>query len=155
MRNSLMKNGMLSILCLCLCLCMTGIASAGGKAKVVVNDQMVEKGEEVGALVILDGDGSYDVYAALTGGVFGEQLMIFQEDGGMVPFNGDFASLPRLRTNLNLGSLSVEDKIITLIPKVPLVDTSSLRGTYTFIVALCTPGQLDFPVFDQLSVEIK
>lgn len=155
MKTYLMKRGVLTILCLCLCLCMAGIASAGGKAKVVVNDQVVEKGEAIGAAVVLDGDGSYDVYAALTGGVLGEQLLLFKEDGTMVPFNGDLSSLPKLRANVNLNSLSVKDKIITLLPKVSLDDTSSIKGTYTFIVALCTPGKLDFPVIDQVSVEIK
>ena len=153
MKTYLMKTGMLTVLCLCLV--MAGIAAAGGKAKVVVNDQVVESGEAIGAFVVLDGDGTYDVYAALTGGILGDQFMIFKEDGTMVPFNGDLTSLPKLKANLNFNSLSVKDKIISLLPKMPLDDTSSIKGTYTFMVGLCTPGKLDFPVIDQISVDVK
>ncbi len=136
---------------------LVGSLLAGGVARIVVNDNIIEAGEEIGAYLVLDGDGTYDVYAALTGGVLGSQIFLFTESGSLVPFNGDISSLQnlKLRSNLDFSSLGVREKIIQLLPKVPLDDTSQIKGTYTFIVALCTPGKLDFVYVDQTQIEIR
>lgn len=127
-------------------------AFSQGQVKVVVNSTAIEAGEALGATLLLNGDGSYDVYAALTGGVLGSLLYMFNEQGLLVPFSSPMA---KMRSNINLSTLSVDDKIISLLPKFDLLDTAGLKGDYTFYVALCTPGNLDFTDLDFIQVQIK
>ena len=127
------------------------ITFAGEKIKVVVNNELVEAGEDLGASLVLNGTGTYDVYAAVTGGALGNDLYMFTSTGGLIPL-GD--TMPKLRENLNIGTLSTKDSIISLLPKMVLGGVS-LNGIYTFYVALCTPGQLDFTDLDFISVTIQ
>ena len=124
---------------------------AGGAIKVAVNDALVEAGEELAVNFVLNGDGRYDVYAAFTGGALGSTLFMFTPTG-LAPLAG---SMPKFRENIDIGSLSVKERILTLLPKIPFTDTTGLKGVYTFYVALCTPGQLDFTAFDFIQVEIQ
>jgi len=47
---------------------------AAGQAQIVVNDEQIESGEELGAYLVLDGDGTYDIYVAISG-----KYLIYQE----------------------------------------------------------------------------
>ena len=129
----------------------TGVATAAGQIAVVTNDTNVEQGEQFGATVVLNGDGRYDVYVGLTGGVLGSSILAFDAEGNLVPWDG--TGLPaKLRDNVDLASLSVKEKIISLFARMPL---DGLAGSYTFYGALGTPGQLEFPIVDVLEVEVK
>jgi len=127
-------------------------AFSQGQIKVVVNSTTIEAGESLGATLLLNGDGSYDVYAAITGGALGSSLFMFNEQGALVT---SASPLAKIRSNIDISTLSVEEKIIALLPKFDLLDTASLKGVYTFYVALCTPGNLDFTELDFIQVEIK
>ncbi|MBF0199882.1 MAG: hypothetical protein HQK66_00945 [Desulfamplus sp.] len=133
-------------------------AFAQGKARLAVPHLSLGAGQELGAVVILSGTGNYDLYAAVTGGVLGDELYLFRGTLDLVPLSSsvsDTASLgiPKLMENLNFESLSVADRIVTLIPKLTITD-GSLAGIYTFFVALTSPGRDDFQ-HDTLTVEIK
>jgi len=123
-----------------------------GAIKVIANNSTIEAGQSLGAALLLNGSGSYDVYAAIGGGVFGNTLHMFSQGGVFTPLAG---TMPKLKSNINIGSLSTKEKIISLLPKMSLPDTSALKGTYTFYAALCTPGSLDFTEFDAFHFEIK
>ncbi|MCP4702359.1 MAG: hypothetical protein GY862_36685 [Gammaproteobacteria bacterium] len=129
-----------------------GMANAAGQAAVLTNDTVIEAGEELGATLVLNGDGRYDVYAAVTGGALGPDIYVFGPGGALIKWEAP-APIPKLLENADLANMPVADKIIRLFPKMPL--GSELAGTYTFYGALSTSGQLDFPVIDQVSVEVK
>jgi hypothetical protein len=128
-----------------------GIATAAGQIAVVSNDTDVDSGEEFGATLVLSGDGRYDVYAGVTGGVFGEMIYAFTPTGDFIPVDW-IAPPPKLKDNVELSQLSVKERIISLLPKIPL---AGYAGSYIIYVGLTTPGQLDFPIFDALEVEVK
>ncbi len=133
-------------------LVFAGIASAAGQIAILTNDTIIEPGEELGATVVLNGDGQYDVYVAITGGVLGETFYLFDSNGGLVPWIPTEGLPEKFRSNLDLASLAIQEKMIQVLPRIPLVD---IAGNYTFYAGLTTPGQLDFPVLDTLPVEVK
>jgi len=141
------------IICLAAFIMLSAIpAFSQGQIKIVVNSTNIEAGQALGATLLLKGSGNYDVYAALTGGVLGSSLFMFTQDGALVPFS---STMPKLRSNINISDLSVEQRMISLLPKFDIMDTSALKGIYTFYVALCTPGKLDFTELDFIKVEIQ
>ncbi|MBF0099456.1 MAG: hypothetical protein HQK77_00965 [Desulfobacterales bacterium] len=129
-------------------------AYADGQIKLVANTTLVENGEALGVSLLMSGSGFYDVYAGLTGGIIKQQYFLFTNDGGLVPFI-DFASLPKLRENLNMSNLFAKDKVIHLLPKLQFMNTKDFKGNYLFFVALCTPGQLDFVKFESITIDIQ
>lgn len=116
----------------------SGIASAVGQITVTTNDTVVETGELFSAIVALNGDGRYDVYVGITGGVFGGNFSVFNAAGGFVPWLSAEGPPPKLRDNVDLGSLSVKDKIIRLLPRISL---KGYTGNYAIYAVLSTPGQ--------------
>ena len=131
----------------------TGIATADGQIAVVTNDTVIEAGEEFGATIVLNGDGRYDVYLGLAGGILGEVIYAFDANGALMPWQPETGLPPaKLRDNVDLASLSVKERIIQVLPRIPL---EGLAGSYMFYGALATPGQLDFPIVDTLPVEVK
>ena len=112
-----------------------GIAAAAGNIAVLVNDTNVKSGEEIGIKVVLNGDGVYDAYMWIEGGVLGDAKLGIDEAGQFVPWNDQ--APPKLRTGIDLATLSVKDKIVNVLPKVP---ATGLTGTYTLNAALSAPG---------------
>lgn len=147
-----MKVKLFILVCMALFITVTAqTVLAAGAVKVAVSSQTLGTGEDLGAVLLLGGDGNYDVYAAITGGLLQEALYMFTPTG-ILPATAE--ELPKLRENVDLAGLSVNDKIIQLLPKFS-VDAAALAGVYSFYVALCTPGQLDFVALDMVQVEIK
>lgn len=133
-------------------LSLSGAAMAAGKIAILSNDVNVDTGEEFGATIVLSGDGQYDVYAGVTGGVFGQDLFAFAPTGEFVLVDW-VTPPPKLKDNVELSQLSVKERIISLLPRMPL---DGLGGTYIIYVGLTKPGQFpDFPIFDYLAVEVK
>ncbi|RKZ80066.1 MAG: hypothetical protein DRR19_24145 [Candidatus Parabeggiatoa sp. nov. 1] len=132
----------------------TGIATADGQIAVVTNDITIDPGEEFGATVVLNGDGRYDVYIGVVGGVLGEVIHAFDADGAFIPWDPEGPPPVKLRDNVDLASLSVNERIIPVLPRIPL---DGFAGTYMFYAALTPPGELDFQeqYLDALQVEIK
>lgn len=148
-----MKVKIFIVMCMALLITMTAqVVFAAGSLKLAVSNQTIESGEDLGAVLLLNGDGNYDVYAAITGGILQNALLMFTSGGGLAMAAAD---LPKLMDNVNIGSLEINDKIIELLPKFSVDDGASLAGTYYFYVALCTPGQFDFIVVDMVTVTIE
>jgi len=115
---------------------------AAGNIAVVTNDDKVEKGEELGITLVIGGDGTYDVYGAVVGGVFPE-IFVFGPTG-LVPLSSVLPNPPKLKENVTIETLSTQDKIIPLLPRIPL---SGFAGSYTIFGVLVPAGQ---PVMDHL-----
>jgi hypothetical protein len=115
----------------------SGIAIAAGQIAVVTNDTVVESGEEFGATVVLNGDGQYDVYVGITGGVFGADFQVFTP-GGLVPWVQAEGPPPKLMDNVNLANMSIKERMIALVPRMPL---AGYAGDYAIYGALSAPGQ--------------
>lgn len=121
---------------------------AGESIKVVANDEFVQAGEELGVSLVLGGTASHDVYAAVTGGALGNGVVFIAQDGST-------SKTPvKLRSNLNFGAIGAADRIVQVLPRVPL-GGSGIAGKYTFYGALCTPGQLDFNIYDAITIELQ
>ena len=130
----------------------TATATAAGQIAMVSNDTTIEPGEEFSATVMLNGEGQYDVYFGVTGGVLGETIHALDANGALIPWKPEAGPPAKLRDNVDLASLSVEQKNIAVFSGIRL---DGLTGSYTLYAALSTPGQLDFPVIDVLKVEVK
>jgi len=129
-------------------------AYAEGQVAVLNNDNILEQGEEIGAMLVVNGDGRYDVYAAVSGGILAENIFVFGKDGALVPWiPGSDIMPPKLLDNVEISSLSVNERMIQLLPKLPHSD--DLKGTYVFFGVLCTPGTIDLKVVDVQQIEIK
>jgi hypothetical protein len=115
----------------------SGIATAAGQIAVVSNDTVIEPGEEFGATVVLNGDGQYDVYVGITGGVFGADFQIFTQ-GGLVPWIPAEGPPPKLLDNADLANMSIKERIIALVPRMSL---AGFAGDYAIYAALSAPGQ--------------
>ncbi len=116
----------------------SGMAAAVGEITVVANDTLIKQGEELSAIVALNGDGRYDVYVGLTGGILNTYIFAFDANGGLILWDGKGAPA-KLRENIDLASLSVKEKVIKLFPRLPL--SSDLAGTYSIYAVLSAPGQ--------------
>jgi len=116
----------------------SGIASAVGQITVATNDTVVETGEEFSAIVALNGDGRYDVYVGITGGKFGNDFHVFIAESTLVLWVPAEGPPPKLRDNVDLGNLSVKDKIIRLVPRMHL---DGYAGDYVIYAVLSAPGQ--------------
>jgi hypothetical protein len=127
-----------------------GIAAAAGNIAVLVNDTNVQSGEEIGIKVVFNGDGVYDAYMWIEGGVLGDAKLGIDEAGQFVAWNDQ--APPKLRNGIDLATLSVQDKIVNVLPKVP---ATGLTGTYTLNAALSAPGTLDFNPTDNVQVVIE
>ncbi|MCP4699972.1 MAG: hypothetical protein GY862_24440 [Gammaproteobacteria bacterium] len=132
----------------------SGAVSAAGQVAIVINDTVIEEGEEVGITLVLNGDGHYDVYAAVTGGALGSDIHVFGPGGVPILWTPD-QNVPKLLDDVDLGSLAVKDKIIQLVPKIEIPLGSGLEGEYTFYGALSTPGQMDFPILDAVPIKVR
>jgi len=110
----------------------SGMAAAVGQITVATNDTVIETGEEFSAIVALNGDGRYDVYIGITGGVFGSDFQAFNADGALVPWVQAEGPPPKLRDNVDLDSLSVKDKIISLLGRMPLDGYTGLSAPGQF-----------------------
>jgi hypothetical protein len=133
----------------------SSMVMAQGQIAVVTNDDLIESGEEIGATVVLNGDGRYDVYIGITGGYFGSDIYAFTTDGRFL-VKWDYATgVPpdKFLADVDLSAMPVSERVIRLFPRIPL--PAELRGSYVFLAALSTPGQLDLPVIDQWRVEVK
>ena len=128
-----------------------GIATAQGEIAIVANDTEVGPGEKFSAILVLNGTGRYDVYAGITGGVFGNSIFAFDDTGGLIQWVPP-ALPPKLMDNVNLANQATEEKIRILVPRILL---DGFGGSYVLLAALSTPGQLDFPVLDDLKVDIE
>ncbi|MBF0469602.1 MAG: hypothetical protein HQK61_12080 [Desulfamplus sp.] len=149
-----MKSKLFIIMCMALFLTVaTHSAFAAGSAKLAVSKLTIQSGEELGAVVVLGGTGKYDVYAAIAGGILGNSIYLFTGPFQMV--DASQGGLPKLMDNADIGSLSAEKRIITLMPKFAVPDGTSLAGDYTFFVALTTPGKFDFNIVEAVTVTIK
>jgi hypothetical protein len=115
----------------------SGIAAAVGQIAAVTNDTVIETGEEFGFIVTLNGDGRYDVYVGITGGAFGTGFVAFDTNGVLLPWDPAGAP-PKLMDNADLATLSIQEKIISLLPRMPL---DGYAGDYVIYAALSTPGQ--------------
>ena len=113
----------------------SGIAAAAGNIAVLVNDTNVKSGEEIGIKVVLNGDGVYDAYMWISGGVLGAAKLGIDGTGQFVAWNDQ--APPKLRSGIDLATLSVKDKIINVLPKVP---AAGLTGTYSLNASLSAPG---------------
>jgi hypothetical protein len=127
-----------------------GIAAAAGNIAVLVNDTNVQSGEEIGIKVVLNGDGVYDAYMWIEGGVLGDAKLGIDEAGQFVPWNDQ--APPKLRSGIDLATLSVQDKIVNVLPKVP---ATGLTGTYSLNAALSVAGTLEFNPTDNVQVVIE
>lgn len=127
-----------------------GIAAAAGNIAVLVNDTNVRSGEEIGIKVVLNGDGVYDAYMWIEGGVLGGAKLGIDAAGQFVAWNDQ--APPKLRNGIDLGALSVQDKIVNVLPKVP---AQGLTGTYSLNAALSVAGTLDFNPTDNVQVVIE
>jgi hypothetical protein len=127
---------------------------AAGQIAVITNDTVIESGEEIGATVVLNGDGQYDVYVGITGGYFGGDIYAFTRDGGLVKWDAATGAAPaKFLDNASLSDMSVNERVIRLFPRIPL--SEEYKGSYVFLAGLSSPGQLDFPIVDKLAVEVK
>lgn len=130
----------------------SGIAAAEGQIAIVSNDTVIESGEEFGATLVLSGDGNYDVYVGLVGGIL-DKDSIYAIDSSVTLIKWVPPELPaKFRDNVDIGSLTVDGRIISVFPRI---NVAEFPGTYTFYAALSTVGQLDFPVIDVLEVTVK
>ncbi|MDM8545998.1 hypothetical protein [Candidatus Venteria ishoeyi] len=147
----LSKNKLLALICLLFSVYFSS-SNAAGQAAVIVSDTQVEQGELLGADLVLNGSGTYDVYVAFSAGLLGTDLYFFT-DSGLQPWNpqGNAPIPSPLRTNFDL-SQAISQRIIPLFPELSLAD---FPGAYIFYVGLTTPGQLDFPVLDTVPVIIE
>jgi len=127
-----------------------GIAAAAGNIAVLVNDTNVRSGEEIGIKVVFNGDGVYDAYMWIEGGVLGGAKLGIDEAGQFVPWNDQ--APPKLRSGIDLATLSVQDRIVNVLPKVP---ATGLTGTYSLNAALSVAGTLDFNPTDNVQVIIE
>ena len=127
-----------------------GIAAAAGHIAVLVNDTNLQSGEEIGIKVVLNGDGVYDAYMWIEGGVLGGAKLGINEAGQFVPWNDQ--APPKLRSGIDLATLSVQDKIVNVLPKVP---AAGLTGVYTLNAALSVPGTVNFNPTDNVQVVIE
>lgn len=149
-----MKSKIFITMCIALLLTVSAhTAVAAGSAKLAVPNLTIQSGQDLGAVVLLGGTGKYDVYAAFTGGLLGNELFLF--NGGPSVFQHISQGLPKLMDNVDIEPLSADKRIITLLPKFPVADGASLAGLYTFYVALATPGTMDFVSLDTITMEIK
>jgi Zn-dependent alcohol dehydrogenase len=128
----------------------SGIAAAAGNIAVLVNDTKVQSGEEIGIKVVMNGDGLYDAYMWIEGGVLGGAKLAIDETGQFAPWNDQ--APPKLRNSIDLAALTVKDKIVNVLPKVP---ATGLTGTYNLTAALAAPGTLDFNPTDNVQVIIE
>ncbi len=115
----------------------SGMAAAAGQIAVVTNDDNIASGEEFGATVVLNGDGQYDVYVGITGGVFGGNFQAFTP-GGLVPWVQAEGPPLKLMDNVDLANMSTKERIIALVPKMLL---TGYGGDYQIYAALSAPGQ--------------
>ncbi len=125
---------------------------------------LVDEGEELGIKAIIDGDGTYDVYAALLGGILGPSgIIMFGKDGVVSPSfdlsnSSDIPELlkHRLMENVSLQETPLRERVKTLIPKMVL-GGAGLAGTYSVVIGLTAPGDttFNFLSLDQISVELK
>jgi hypothetical protein len=120
----------------------------------VVPKNPVSSGEELGIRMVVEGPGTYDVYAALAGGALGPVLLLW--DGGSnawMPWDGVSQPSAVLR-NADLGALPVDERIYELLPKMPL--SGGLEGTYQVYGVLFEPGDLGQPAaMDVLELTIQ
>jgi len=117
----------------------SGITYAAGNVAVVSNATVVKAGEELGISVVLDGDGSYDVYIGITGGIFENDFIAFDANSELVTWQPP--TLPaKLRNNINIANLSAKDKIIELFPRISL---DEYAGNYSVYAVLTKPGKFD------------
>lgn len=128
----------------------SGIAAAAGNIAVLVNDTLVKAGEEIGIKLVLNGDGIYNIHLSLQGGVLGEVKYGFDENGQFAPWNDQ--TPPILRNGIDLGLLTVQQKIINILPKIP---ATGLAGTYNLNAALAIPGTVNFESTDSIEVIIQ
>jgi Zn-dependent alcohol dehydrogenase len=145
-------NGFISKIPIVGLLAISGVVMAEGQIAIVTNDTIVESGEELGATVVLNGEGQYDVYLGITGGVFGGDIYAFDKNGALEKWDPAGAPPAKLRDNVNLADMSVKERLIKVLPRMTL---SEYVGSYTFYAALSTPGELDFPIIDTLNVDVK
>ncbi|WP_069469765.1 hypothetical protein [Candidatus Marithrix sp. Canyon 246] len=127
-----------------------GIAAAAGNIIVLVNDTNVQSGEEIGIKVVLNGDGVYDAYIWIEGGVLDGATLTVNKDGQWVLRNDQ--SPQKLRANIDIETLNLQKKIITLLPRLKF---ENIAGRYKLTAALTTPGQLDFKLIDEIFVVLK
>ena len=123
-------------------------ALAAGQVKLVPNDSVVDEGEPVGVYMVLSGDGVYDVYVTLTGGLLGEALFYFKPD----LYQFELFTPVAYRSGLDLASLSVDDKLLYILPEIEL---PGIPGVYTFRAFLANPGDTTPVAEDSISVELK
>lgn len=128
----------------------SGIAAAAGQIAMLVNDTEVLPGEEIGITVVLNGDGVYDAYVWLEGGVLAGAKFAVDENGQWVVRNDQAPQ--KLRANINIGTSTLQEKIITLLPRLKL---ENIAGRYKLTAALTTPGQLDFNPKDEVTVVLQ
>ena len=116
----------------------SGMTAAAGQIVVTANDTVVETGEEFSAIVALNGDGRYDVYVGITGGILGTTIATFDTNRGIIPWVPAEGAPVKLRDNVDLASLSIKDKIIPLFSKQSF---DAAAGNYLIYAVLSAPGQ--------------
>ncbi|SEH08955.1 hypothetical protein [Candidatus Venteria ishoeyi] len=152
-------------LCIAMGLCSlawTTPSYAEGHAAIVFNDNLIEEGEELGVQAIVAGEGTFDIYAALLGGIIPPgQIMMFDANGGISPVidlnnpqNAAELLKYKLYSNAKLEDIQIQDRIKTLLPKMQL---PGIPGKYTFAIGLTAPGDMSFNFvkLDMVEIELK
>jgi len=115
---------------------LSSVSYAVGNIAIVTNDTKIESGEELGITLVLGGSGTYDVYGAVTGGILGASFFVFDENSNLLPWDGS-GPPPKLRSNVTIENLSTSDKIIPLLPRIPV---GGLSGNYAAFGVLVPAG---------------
>lgn len=115
---------------------LSSVSYAVGNIAVVTNDTKIESGEELGITLVIGGTGTYDVYGAVTGGMLGPNIFVFNPDGSLLLWDG-VTPPAKLRENVTIENLETKDKVISLLPRIPL---NGLTGTYAAFGVLVPAG---------------
>jgi hypothetical protein len=114
---------------------------------------LVDSGEEFGAIVVLNDTGHYDIYVGMVN-VATDDFFFFDDQGVLSPWKLEEGLLPaKFRDNVNLAHLSVKDRVIELLPKMPFAAVPA--GHYAMAVLFCTPGQYEFYIADLFEIKFN